>query len=105
MLGIKDLDILFLSKLEWEEIENVKFVNKYFFKLCNDDNLWRRKLEEFSFKEETHGYINPVQVYTFKIGNNHHLRMVKCYYVKYYKESPKKLYHSLYTEFMKYKFR
>jgi hypothetical protein len=46
MFTIKDLNLYFLSKLEAKDIIKLQLINKSFYNLCNDKNLWRNKILE-----------------------------------------------------------
>jgi hypothetical protein len=42
--GIKDVNLEILDKLSDRELLTVSQINKYFYKLCKDENLWRKRV-------------------------------------------------------------
>ena len=43
LIGIKDIDLLILDKFSDREILIFQFINRYIYKLCNDEIFWRTR--------------------------------------------------------------
>jgi hypothetical protein len=45
LTGMKDVDLLILSKLDYQTLLSLHFVNKYVYKLLSNESFWKNKLD------------------------------------------------------------
>jgi hypothetical protein len=81
MLGNKDIDYIILENLDDKSLLNMCLTNKYTYKLCSDDNFWRKRFikyfgdfekDEFKTWKQTYLevlYYNDIAYEVDKINN------------------------------------
>lgn len=68
--GIKDLDLIILSKLSDNDLLNACLSNKYIYNICNSDNFWRDRI----VKKYGESYLEYKPIYSN--WKNYYMRII-----------------------------